>query len=739
MASPDPIAVERQMYLDMLEWETDDPTYSMGDLRNMTGGGANAHRAAKSSTVEGRNGGNPFVTTETFNSYRTDVNVKADFGAVGDGVADDTLAIQAALDYGLATKRSIYLPPGTYKISNTLHLGSSTSYSSTRLYGDMAPVLGEPAMAGPTIVATMTDRPAINFRRGRGSTLRGVCIQGQLRSWIDANNLAGIIPAYGGSDALIDDTLASSWVDPSHSPSGDGRYTPYAAITVDGFAGSVPPGGGYPADSGAYGQSPSSVTRIENVWISGFNTGISIQPCDYDGNGDYVKVHDATIEYCKWGISVGQSQSRNVDIRNIKLYKVFTCLTNRTHGKQTGRFGGTIDSVSPSNVIYLVNWDTAQASPTKITHLTAELTWSIGLVTCTGGSDTPLVFEQCVFMLDLHSPHRGIPAWGIETLGDLAGSILFKGCTVAGFYRVFPVGTSYFQALDGTAFFASDTRGVSTMPGSSIVRRLAYNTLAGGLITARGVPRRSQSIKHRACHLDTGAFTSAIAERGSYDLSGRNYCIPAFLRDAVPKEQAYYPLNLPFRSFSFNKATNTSTLLNKTLTLDMGARPESLFALSGPLPGDVMLDATSGSVFFVTARTGAIVTAELVNNFRSLDAGATYTTINPYVGNTGTMYIVVGRYYLPSYDTVSTLTTGSPTVTAVGRDDGYSTYLATDIVVNDWLSVSEMHDKWISPTGSTSKITAVDGGAGTITLTGNALKTRTGLLPILVRQAPPNE
>jgi len=45
MAAPDPIAVERQMYLDMLGWAIDDPNYSMGDLRNMTAGGANVHRA----------------------------------------------------------------------------------------------------------------------------------------------------------------------------------------------------------------------------------------------------------------------------------------------------------------------------------------------------------------------------------------------------------------------------------------------------------------------------------------------------------------------------------------------------------------------------------------------------------------------------------------------------------------------------------------------------------------------
>lgn len=44
------------------------------------------------------------------------VSVK-DFGAVGDGVTDDTVAIQAAIDSGA---RSIYLPQGTYLVSDTL-------------------------------------------------------------------------------------------------------------------------------------------------------------------------------------------------------------------------------------------------------------------------------------------------------------------------------------------------------------------------------------------------------------------------------------------------------------------------------------------------------------------------------------------------------------------------------------------------------------------------------------------
>jgi hypothetical protein len=46
-----------------------------------------------------------------------------DFGAVGDGVADDTAAIQAALN---GSVRNIFIPPGTYKITSSLTINQDT-------------------------------------------------------------------------------------------------------------------------------------------------------------------------------------------------------------------------------------------------------------------------------------------------------------------------------------------------------------------------------------------------------------------------------------------------------------------------------------------------------------------------------------------------------------------------------------------------------------------------------------
>lgn len=55
------------------------------------------------------------------------VNV-VDFGAIGDGIADDTAAIQAAIDDVAPTGGQIVLPSGTFKISSPLNISSQNVF-----------------------------------------------------------------------------------------------------------------------------------------------------------------------------------------------------------------------------------------------------------------------------------------------------------------------------------------------------------------------------------------------------------------------------------------------------------------------------------------------------------------------------------------------------------------------------------------------------------------------------------
>jgi hypothetical protein len=67
------------------------------------------------------------------NRFADVVNVK-DFGAIGNGVADDTAAIQAAVN-STSPFGEVFFPEGTYKISSTITLPSSSGLSGITLRG----------------------------------------------------------------------------------------------------------------------------------------------------------------------------------------------------------------------------------------------------------------------------------------------------------------------------------------------------------------------------------------------------------------------------------------------------------------------------------------------------------------------------------------------------------------------------------------------------------------------------
>lgn len=74
------------------------------------------------------------VTRNMQDKARESVSVK-DFGAVGDGVADDTAAIQAAIDYMSNTGSNVLLPPGIY-LTNPFSIFSTAYAGQASFVGD---------------------------------------------------------------------------------------------------------------------------------------------------------------------------------------------------------------------------------------------------------------------------------------------------------------------------------------------------------------------------------------------------------------------------------------------------------------------------------------------------------------------------------------------------------------------------------------------------------------------------
>jgi hypothetical protein len=98
---------------------------------------------------------------------RDDISVK-DFGAVGNGVADDTAAIQAAIDYAASVSVAgacVYFPKGNYFVTNTLTLTSANIWLKGSNTGVNHNTGGSVAQDGPTqIIGGHVTGPVVRIR-----------------------------------------------------------------------------------------------------------------------------------------------------------------------------------------------------------------------------------------------------------------------------------------------------------------------------------------------------------------------------------------------------------------------------------------------------------------------------------------------------------------------------------------------------------------------------------------------
>jgi hypothetical protein len=319
------------------------------------------------------------------------LNVR-DFGAFGDGVTDDTKAIQDAINYLLGhpnSNRQLYFPGGTYKITNSLFILKIVNTSSGQSNYDFATLelCGEKPSYGipeqETIIApTFNDKPAIVLQAVKGVTIKNLAIRGN-------NNYSHLLDQ--NYDALLND---STFV---VNGCRDNRYSPYAGICIDPYAASVPDKERYPGQSSYYiGNIGSSSIRIEGCVIYGFVTGIVISPSGTTQNAENILIRDCLFLFNKVSVAICQGQSRNVILQNIASFGNQFFVSTLDYGAGAGS-PPFINGANVGGTKYLfhigINWGLA-----TVVSLYAESTIGMGYIgTGFSSGNMPATFMGCSF------------------------------------------------------------------------------------------------------------------------------------------------------------------------------------------------------------------------------------------------------------------------------------------------------------------------------------------------------
>lgn len=415
----------------------------------------------------------------------------------------------------------------------------------------------------------------------------------------------------------------------------------------------------YPSYSGVgstqYGKGQSSNITVERCTFEGFVCAVVVQPSNYDANGDFLKVRDCLIQYTKYAIDVGQTQSRNVSISNITGNQIFTFLEGATHGRRAGRFQGPVINVSLSNTMNLFNAQAGYLAPLTFQDCYIESLDRLGNLMGSAGKAVIFLGGDMNMLTVTYNNVRGTPdnhlsASTTRHVGNASTSspILFIG-TALNFERVCVLSAQDIFTRGGLVQDVTNTGG-----GLPIYRCLANTALAGGIVTPSfGAQPSAFKVdfghEYIGRNLTTGNSVATKSLGGGIASDAQRLYGSSFYARKLQVNGLNAPVEIERSQSGFPKSSRfpdlalSGLILTGTFFQSAGAAEAAYL-----VPGDVLTDDDTGKTFFVFSfdTTTKVMKAVLQNGYQGPPGAETiYGTFSTTVGN---LSACTGRTFVPN-------------------------------------------------------------------------------------------
>jgi hypothetical protein len=339
------------------------------------------------------------------------------FGAKGDGVTDDTAAIQAAFDAVPTIGGEVFLPAPTYKISTSLVLKSSTTLRG--VYGGTPSYPGTPSLPGTRLLWAGGASEILrvfntHHCRVSGITIDGASVAGSTGILLDGTN------APSGNNNIFEDFNIWNCATGIQWGTGDVYQLDSTQIRNFSIRSSIAGAKGIIVNSTNAGQN----SFIERGGISGVNVGIDVMRVgglfriNQIGMGGLTGANSVSIQVAGFSdliIQQCQSEQNPVDHKFIRVYDDNWITTAGALTLIQNKLDGPISIESQRRIISIGNYGTYEGTlgSTNTTVLSLGDTFGAAGTGWTRGTN-----DQVLALL----PRTASPFWEIQS--NLEGSIL---------------------------------------------------------------------------------------------------------------------------------------------------------------------------------------------------------------------------------------------------------------------------------------------------------------------------